>query len=100
MEMSLSLFFGLDRNFSQETVRIIASSNITSLDIRFCVLLAHSAHLVPPTVSFSGYPSNIMIPIRIISQDTHHLEQLICTLYKHMSHNYHKLMKKFNPFSR
>ncbi|GBM99118.1 hypothetical protein AVEN_60464-1 [Araneus ventricosus] len=56
MEMSRSLFFGFVRNCSWETVGIIVSSNITSLDICFRVLLARSAHLVPPIVSFSGYP--------------------------------------------
>ncbi|GBM88430.1 hypothetical protein AVEN_8865-1 [Araneus ventricosus] len=59
MEMSRSLFFGFARNFSWETVGIIVSSNITSLDICFRGLLVRSAHLVPPIVSFSGYPSKI-----------------------------------------
>ncbi|GBM83228.1 hypothetical protein AVEN_81995-1 [Araneus ventricosus] len=54
MEMSRSLYLGLTRNFSWRTVGIIVSSNITSLDICLRVLLARSAHLVPPVVSFSG----------------------------------------------
>ncbi|GBM43623.1 hypothetical protein AVEN_225150-1 [Araneus ventricosus] len=58
METSRSLFFGFARNFSWETVGIIVSSNLlTSLDICFPGLLVRSAHLVPPIVSFSGYPS-------------------------------------------
>ncbi|GBM23241.1 hypothetical protein AVEN_159911-1 [Araneus ventricosus] len=59
IEMSRPLFFGLARNFSGRTVGIIVSSNITSLDICFRALLARSAHLVPPIVSFSGYPSKM-----------------------------------------
>ncbi|GBN13826.1 hypothetical protein AVEN_44555-1 [Araneus ventricosus] len=59
MEMSQSLYFGLSRNFSCETVGIIVSSNITSLDICFRILLARSAHLMSPIVSFSGYPSKM-----------------------------------------
>ncbi|GBM22553.1 hypothetical protein AVEN_183982-1 [Araneus ventricosus] len=56
MEMNRFLFFGLVRNFSWETIGVIVSSNITLLDICFRVLLARSAHLMPPIVSFSGYP--------------------------------------------
>ncbi|GBN52850.1 hypothetical protein AVEN_155154-1 [Araneus ventricosus] len=59
MEMSRFLFFGFARNFSWETVGIIVSSNIISLDICFRVLLARSENLVPAIVSFSGYPSKM-----------------------------------------
>ncbi|GBM53941.1 hypothetical protein AVEN_64857-1 [Araneus ventricosus] len=59
MEMSRSLFFGLTTNFSCETVGIIVSSNITSLDICFRIRLARSEHLVSPIISFSGYLSKM-----------------------------------------
>ncbi|GBM00633.1 hypothetical protein AVEN_117991-1 [Araneus ventricosus] len=59
MEMSRSLFFAFARNFSWETVGIIVSLNITSHDICFRGVMARSAHLVPPIVSFSGYPSKM-----------------------------------------
>ncbi|GBN61144.1 hypothetical protein AVEN_77108-1 [Araneus ventricosus] len=59
MKMSRSLFFGLTRKFSWKTLGFIISSNITSLDFCFRVLLARFAYLVPPIVSFSGYPSKM-----------------------------------------
>ncbi|GBN10459.1 hypothetical protein AVEN_90705-1 [Araneus ventricosus] len=57
MEMSRSLFFGLARNFSWETVGI--NEILLRLTFFFRVLLARYAHLVSPIVSFSGYPSKM-----------------------------------------